>query len=280
MKNKYISMPLSIKDIFGETNSHTKAILILFGGIAAILFGWLLIFLPYGVPWWIMLIFQFIFGFIWLSEFLGEGKKKRENLKRILAGHTASESQVISVDSIIDDRVTYDNNTIAILLVGALRYNANGMQATLDFERYLDSIAPYPPNIVFVNRNACTSIIEDAGKARVYSDEEVAKQRFEYYSYQDKISDFVKSYEILTILSDTIDNYPKLEAKAQSLIDSEVTSCFAYFRRVKTSEMGLYLGSDIGYQLNTSQLLDVKFAEHTALPYVKILKEEGGSSDE
>jgi len=280
MKIKYISMPLPIKDIFGETNSHTKVILILFAGIAVILFGWLLVFLPYGVQWWVMVIFQVLWGLIWLSEFLGEGKKKRANLKRILAGQTASEGQIVAVDSIIDDRVTYDNNVVAVLLVGALRYNPNGMQATLDFERYLDALLPYPPKVVFVNRNACTSIIHDAKNARVYVDDEVAKQRFEYYSYQDKISDAVKSYEIVTILSDTISNVTKLEEKVAGLLDSEVTNCFAYFRRVKTSEMGIYLGADVGYHLDTTQLLDVKFADDTALPYANILKEEGEPSDE
>lgn len=270
MKKEYISMPLPIDNIFGEVTSKAKEIIILLGALAVIWISWILVFLPFGVNYILPTVLSVAFLLYWLSEILGKGPEKRKFYKRQLSGDLSEEHKLIGI-SMIDGADVFFGGTVVNFLVGEFRFYTNGNQLTLDFERFLDTIAPLFYNLYFVNLPVEEDFSDDASNVKIYKDRQVAQERYDYYIHQQNVIKSIKRYNVVIAIRASMDDMDALHEKMETMLLSDAAICFSKLQIAKDSLLSIVLGSDIGYEQDINVLLDNKYYDTASMSSLRVV---------
>lgn len=271
MAKEYISMPLPIDNLFGESESRGKEILILIGVVAVLWIVWVVLLLPFGISFWMPLSLCIVFALYWLSEIWGKGKEKRKLYKRQLSGDLAEEHNLVGVTMIEDENVFF-HDTVVNYLVGEFKFYTDGNQLTLDFERFLDGILPLQYNIYFVNLPIEEDFSDDAANVVRYVDKEVAQDRYNYYLYQQEVIKAIKCYSVVMAIHTQLDNIDKLHDKVESLLITDAGRCFTKLTLAKGDLLNVVLGSDLGYDCDINVLLDNKYYDSATMSSLKVIE--------
>ena len=271
MAREYISMPLPIDNLFGESESRGKEIIILIGVVAVFWIIWVVLLLPFGVSFWVPLVLCILFFLYWLSEIWGKGKQKRALYKRQLSGDLAEEHNLVGVTMTESADVFY-GDTVVNFLVGEFKFYTDGNQLTLDFERFLDGISPVPYNIYFVNLPVEEDFSEDAANVVKYVDKQVAQDRYNYYLYQQEVIKAIKAYTMVLGVRSSLDDIDKLHDKIETALTSDAAKCFTKLTLAKGALLDTILGSDLGYECDINVLLDNKYYDSATMSSLKVIE--------
>lgn len=272
MNKEYISTLLPIDNIFGETESHTKEIIILVCGIAIDVFAYIFIMLPYGITYWVAIVLGICWVIYWLSEILGKGPQKRKFYKQQIAGKLAAQGDIIKVDLVEGPTVFYSDGMIAQIISGYLRYNINDNTLTLKLEKFLDAIEPLNYNIYFYNVDDIIQCTDNVGDLSCYTDKTVAKERFDYYVYQDEYSaDNSMLFNVVIMVRSGIDEIANLKAKMDELAHSDSINVFAKWSIVEDEELVEVLGRDLDFDVDLNDILITKYGESATTKDIKVV---------
>ena len=273
MKNsrEYISMPLPIDNLFGETINHSTEIIILLAVIAGIWIGYVVLLVPFGITYVVPLVFSIGFLLFWLSEIFGKGKAKREFYKKQLSGDLAQESNIINI-SMIDGQDVFYGGMVANFIVGEFVYYIDGNQLTLDFEAFLDSIAPFMYNLYFVESLSEDTFEENIPGIKMYNDEQVAKDRFDFYLYQMELMKSIKRYKVIIAIRSSINDITTLHEKVENILIGDNTGVFSHIFLAKDEELNLVLGADLDYDQDVQTMLDTKYYNKASMPDLTIVE--------
>lgn len=270
MKKENISMPLPIDNLFGETTSKAKEIVILLAVLAGIWVGWVVLLLPFGIKYWFPTVLTVGFAFYWASEIFGQGKKKRAFFKRQLNGDLAEEHNLIGV-TMIEGKDVFYGNVVTNFIVGDLKFYTDGNQLTLDLEKFLDTISPLMYNIYFVDMDVEEDFTEDISGVVVYEDKEVAQDRYDYYLFNQESLDAIKRYRVVVAVRSFLDEIEELHEKTETLLLADTTRCFTKIEVVEGEALNFILGADIGYELDINTLLDNKYYDSASMSSLKVI---------
>lgn len=277
MSKEYISMPLPIDNVFGESDFRGKDFVILFVVLGGLWASWIFILFPLGISWKVMLVLSIIFFLYWLSEIYGKGKQKRAMFRRQLSGQLSEEHEIIGI-TMIDGADVFYSETVVNYLVGELKFYTDGNQLTLDFERFLDGLSPMLFNTYFVNLPIEEDFSSDASNVVIYNDKQVAQERYDYYLYQQKIIDAIKGYTVIIGLKAPLDRIDFLHDKISSVLKMDAKKCFTKLSLAEGDMLNLILGSDLGYEVDINMLLDNKYYDSATMSSLKVI--ERGNSNE
>lgn len=270
MKKEYISMPLPIDNLFGETTSKAKEIVILLAVLAGIWIGWVVLLLPFGIKYWLPIVLTVVFAFYWASEIYGQGKKKRQFFKRQLNGDLSEEHNLIGI-TMIDGSDVFFGNLVVNFLVCDFKFYTDGNQLTLDFERFLDNVSPLMYNAYFVDNTVDEDFSDDISGVMVYEDKEVAQERYDYYLYNQEMLDAIKRYRVIVAVRSFLDEIEQLHEKTETLLLSDTTRCFTKIEVAQGDTLSSILGSDIGFEIDINTLLDNKYYDAASMSSLKVV---------
>lgn len=270
MKKEFISMPLPIDNVFGEVTSKAKEIIILLGVLAAVWVSWILLLLPFGVNYILPTVLSVGFFIYWLSEILGKGPDKRKFYKRQLSGDLSEEHKLVGIN-MIDGKDVFYGGLVVNFLIGEFRFYTDGNQLTLDFERFLDTIAPLFYNAYFVNLPVEEDFSDDASNVRVYTDRQVAQERYDYYIHQQDVIRSIKRYNVVIAIRASMDDINALHEKMETMMLSDASICFSKLQIAEGPLLSTVLGSDIGYEQDINVLLDNKYYDSASMSSLRVV---------
>lgn len=223
-----INTMLNIDNIFGEHEGHAMPIFLTMGCAAIPLFIWLFFLGHYGVPIWPVIVFDVLFTGRMGLILIGKEKEKLRFYLQQRSDEYKSADELIHINYIHDDGlIEYDNGMVAYIVTGYLQGYLTDDKMSVDVESFMNELDHWGWDIYFhntVDELLCEDTLPNLSK---YTDNEIIKDRIEFYTYQDEWSrTHTGLYRISFLVYTSKYNWKKLKSHMEELIGSDQARIF------------------------------------------------------
>lgn len=252
---------LNIDTVFGEYEGRVLPIIITIALVAIPPLIWLLFLQGTFIKLWYVLVFDVFWGLRWALIVLGKEKEKTMFFLQQRIDASKSAEEIIHIQYINEDGlIEYDNGSVAMLISGYIKGYLTDDKLSVDMENFMDELDNWKWDMYL--HNAVDEVMCEDGlpKLKRYADNEVIKQRIEFYNYQDEwAATHSELYRITFLVSCPKYNFRKLQSHMNELVSSELALIFNEISILKYDEVIEVLNRDICGYVNITDMLTKKF---------------------
>ena len=256
-----INTMLNIDNIFGDYETHGKQIIITV--VIAIIPPIIWILFLQGTPVklsWVLIGDLFLTIYAGL-EIIGNGPEKRKNYLEQKSDKGVTADEIITLASVEEEGlIQYDNGRVAYLISGYLKSYLTDDKLSVDVEHFMDELDMWDWDYYLHNSTDDLLCEDNLPKLKRYTDEEVIKERIDFYAYQDEWSrTHTGLYRITFKVETTAANWRKMKSHLTELLESDIATCFNDISILSYNEVLDICNRDIAAFADLRQMLMRKY---------------------
>lgn len=222
-----INAPLNPDNFFGEHSGSMVPMLLFFAGAGIPLLLWLFLLMPF-LPFKFFLIPYLLWTGRWALKTLGKEDKKMAAYLQQREDAYKAVDEIVHIQQLHDDGlIEYSNGMVAYILTGFPKGYLNPKKFSAELELFMNELDFWDWDLLLHNSIDEIMTEDELPKLKGYVDRDVAKDRIDYFAYQD---DYARShsslYRYIFVVYATKDNWKKLFNYLENIVSSEVAKCF------------------------------------------------------
>ena len=262
-KNKEtINTMLNIDNVFGDYEGRALPVIITLLVAAVPPIVWVFFFTKL-LPLWPFLIFD---AFLTLRVGLILIGKEKEKMAFYLEQRTdvyKSARDLIHIKMVTDEGlIEYDNGTVGMIITGYLRDYLTDDKLSVDIETYMNEldVNGWSWDLYLHNTVDDIKCQDDLPKLKRYTDNDVIRERIDFYEYQDKWhEEHTGLYRISFLVSTPRYNWKKLQLSLTELLSSSLAEVFNEVRLCNKEEIVELFSRDIFGYVDLENMLLQKY---------------------
>lgn len=257
-----INMLMDVGSYFGEHQTRLMPI-IKFLVVSALPF---ILFLYVPSHFYKLLI---IFICIWITRaaltiLCNEKAVVKQYLQTSDDEYASSEDLIRVTNNHEDGLVEYVNGEVAYIIQGYFQTYGNDDALSIDVERFLKQLSEFNYDVVCHNVVDEFKLQQRLSELSVYSDEEIAKQRVNFYIEQDDIcSEKTTLYKVIFVVKSYRHYWKKLKDTVEGAVKSDYASVFRLIEVADTpNKVNDIISRDLCTNVNLDKMLLGKYKNH------------------
>lgn len=256
-----INTLLNIDSVFGEYEGHVLPIILTIGLAALPLLAWLFLLQGTFIKLWWVIVFDLLWTGRWSLIILGKEKQKMQFYEQQKVDEYKSSDELVHANHVHDDGlIEYDNGQVAYIVSCYLKGYLTDDKLSVDMEHFMNELDNWGWDL-YLHNTVDELLCEDRlPSLKRYTDDDIIKERIEFYAYQDEWSrTHTALYRISFLVYTRKGNWKKMKSHLEELTTSELALMFNEIKILNYDEVQDIFNRDLCGFVNLVKMLTSKY---------------------
>ena len=219
---------LNIDSVFGEYEGHVMPIILTIAMVGLPLLIWLFLLQGTFIKFWYVCVFDVFWGARWALIILGKESEKMKFYNQQRADEYKSADELVHVQHVHDDGlIEYDNGMIGYIISGYVKGYLTDDKLSVDMENFMNELDMWNWDMMLHNTVDEILCEDSLPNLKRYTDNEVIRERIDFYNYQDEWSrTHTALYRVSFLVTGAKYAWKKMRAHLDELVSSELALMF------------------------------------------------------